>query len=157
MNTTSHSKMKSLPDLKYFMNFLFLITVVRKSTAFSLQKRWAILNVTSVGSSDSNKNFFSDSTLYSLYSPIFEVDGQLIEAKNYEQETNISSKNKTLTNDGCSKYINTNLPENYIVLVSRGVCTFEQKVQIAVANKASAIIIYNNDHNIITMFIKSKF
>ncbi|RNA26671.1 E3 ubiquitin-ligase RNF130-like [Brachionus plicatilis] len=129
----------------------------RSSAALSLQKQWALLNVTSVassGSDDSNKNIlFSDSALYSLYSPIYEVYAQLIEAKNVDE--NDSAENQTLTNNGCSNYINANLPENYIVLVSRGVCTFERKVQIAVANKALAVIIYNNDQNVITMFIKN--
>lgn len=122
------------------------------------KKKWAIINITSIatsGSSDSNTKFY-ETGLYSLYSPINEVNGQLIEAQNIDEDANNSVQNQTWTNNGCTDYINKNLPEKYIVLVSRGVCTFQRKIEIAVANKASAIIIYNNDLSVITMFSKSK-
>lgn len=41
-------------------------------------------------------------------------------------------------------------------LVSRGECSFEQKIKIANENKAQAIIIYTNDGDVFTMLTRGK-
>ncbi|CAF0724972.1 unnamed protein product [Brachionus calyciflorus] len=144
----------------HLMSFIiFLFNSILSNEALSLQKKWALLNVTSIaslGTDDTIKNLLlTDSALYSIYSPIYPVYAQLIEAQSIDIKLNDSNKNETITNMGCSDYLNENLPQNYIALVSRGVCTFERKVQVAIANKALAIIIYNNDLDIITMYIRN--
>ena len=144
--------------LKIYFVYVFLVSLFWRNLAVPLQKKWALINVTSVAVIDNDeiKNIlFTDSALYSLYSPIYQVYARLIEVQSIEINLNDSNKNQTISNWGCSDYVNQNLPENYIALVSRGVCTFERKVQVAIANKASAVIIYNNDLDIITMYIKS--
>ena len=129
-----------------------------------MQKQWAYLNITiSYNTSSQVKNvLLTDSAIYGLNSPIEIVSGQVVIVNSLSNSINLSSSLSSSSNQfddtkssGCSKYINQNLPVNYIALVSRGECTFETKIQVATDNKASAIIIYNSDEEMFTMLTRA--
>lgn len=156
-----------LPNTIYsFISIYFTFAITSKfSSSFALQKRWALLNITTLitdpveNITRMNNILLSDSALYSSNSPNKVVSAELIPVFSRVINSNDIPDNIELANItnpfGCTNYINENLPENYIALVSRGECTFEKKVQVALACKASAIIIYNNELDVIIMFIKS--
>lgn len=59
-----------------------------------------------------------------------------------------------LPENGCSKYTNS-LLGNYIAIISNQGCSIEEKIKIALENKASAIILINNN-NLIHLKITCK-
>jgi hypothetical protein len=122
-----------------------------------VQKRWAYLNVTSVdrkNSSLAQNLLFTDAAVYGTNSPANVTLAQLILVVN----TNVDPVKNTSyeTNLGCAKYENAMLPLNYIALVSRGECTFDRKIQVAVESKARAIFVFNDQPDVFTMLVRSK-
>lgn len=59
-----------------------------------------------------------------------------------------ASLDTTLANDGCSPF-SDNTPDlaNSVVLIRRGTCTFDVKIQNAVAKGAKRVLFYNNSPN----------
>ncbi len=120
-----------------------------------LKKRWAHINLTSPNPqnpSDIKYLALSDSAVYGFNSPARSITARLISVNCYNNPNNASSGINTR---GCSKYVNPNMPETFVALVSRGDCPFERKIGIAVENKAIGIIIHNIDQDVFTMLIKS--
>ena len=170
--------MKSLPINLIFIIFLSIISRFSINCDIIMQKRWAFLNITVATNTTPSqiKNIMlTDSALYGLNSPVFSVSGQIILVKSQadmnmqdsanngtsaEYNSNEGSTNSRdiFTANGCSRYLNTNLPEKggFIALVSRGECPFETKIQIATEHKAVGIIIYNTDEDVFTMLTRSK-
>lgn len=159
------------------MAIAFLFSTRHVKSELIMQKRWAFLNLTifyrNVNSADKNstvtevvKNvLLTDSALYGLNSPSDIVSGPLVVVKSIadssmrassDSSNSSTDKQVMINSNGCSKYVNTNLPSDYIALVSRGECTFETKIQVAVENKAIGIIIYNTDEDLFTMLTRGK-
>lgn len=150
-------------QLLLLISFFSIIKLITSSIV--VQKRWAYLNITAVNKLDNTlikTNFLTDSALYGTNSPYYPIQAQLVATISYAQNDNYFDKGvgnltSQLENSyGCSTYQNANLPDNYIALVSRGECTFERKIQVAVECGALAIIIYNSDQDIFTMLVRSK-
>ena len=113
----------------------------------------AYINITSYALSNLNEKqnlLLFDSILFGYYSPQHRVDGKLIKA------ISINSSNAA-NNYGCSPYSNQDLPTKYIVIVSRGLCSFEQKIKIAYQSNATAIIVYNTENSAFIMHSNSIF
>jgi hypothetical protein len=120
-----------------------------------LKKRWAHINLTSPNPqnpSDIKYLTLSDSAVFGFNSPVGSITARLISVNCFNYPNNASSGINTR---GCSKYVNQNMPETFVALVSRGDCPFERKIGIAVENKAIGIIIQNIDQDVFTMLIKS--
>lgn len=150
-----------LIDTICLLLFLFTISQLLASTSSSYlkEKRWAYLNITS-RISDEIKDFYSkkniilaDSALYGTESSFRVVSGQLIAVKSRSLPKYGNSRaSRRIDSFGCTDYLNPNRPDSFIALVSRGDCSFDHKINVAIRNNASAIIIHNNDQDVFTMF-----
>ena len=109
-------------------------------------RNYAILNLTLANTSNKlNRSLVMfDSGLYGNISPKKKVYGQVVPV------TSVKNNNYQ-PQFGCDDYTQKSLPKDYVAFVSRGGCTFAQKVKTALRNKASAIIIYNNQNDLFTM------
>jgi hypothetical protein len=144
-----------------------------------MQKRWAYLNISVManGSTQYKNVLLTDSALYGLNSPTNQVMGPLVVVKSIADSassltteslitdstdaaaaatTTTQAAQPVLNSNGCTRYINQNLPENYIALVSRGECPFETKIQVATESKAAGVIIYNTEEDTFTMLTRGK-
>lgn len=94
---------------------------------------------------------FELSGLYASNSLFSKLDGKLVYAKSssyFKQNFLNKILNKSDTDSkGCSVYLNENLPDNYIALIERGNCAFDEKIQFALQSKASALLIINDKPN----------
>jgi hypothetical protein len=138
--------------------FLIMININKNhvNCEIILKKRWAHINLTTVdqqNSVDSKYLYLSDSAVYGFNSPSRPIKARLISVNCLNNPNNLTGSVNT---KGCSKYVNPNLPQHFVALVSRGDCPFEKKITVAVENKAIAIIIHNIDQDVFTMLIKSK-
>jgi hypothetical protein len=139
--------------------FVFIInniSINNVNCEIILKKRWAHINLTVTNvqnSADSKYLYLSDSAVYGFNSPSRPITARLISVNCLNNPNNLTAGINTR---GCSKYVNSNLPEHFVALVNRGDCPFEKKIAIAVENRAIAIIIHNIDQDVFTMLIKSK-
>lgn len=84
-----------------------------------LRKRYALLNIsstsTNINANAQPKNIIlSDTAIYGINSPSYTVRAKLISIRsNDELDPSITSDR------GCTAYLNQNLPDKYIALVSR--------------------------------------
>jgi len=133
---------------------VLFIVLMSSNLADVINKRQnAYINITSYALSNINEKhhlLLFDSILFGHHSPQHRVEGKLIKA--------ISINNSNSANNyGCSPYTNQDLPSKYIVIVSRGVCSFEQKIKIAYQSNATAIIVYNTENSAFIMHSNSSF
>ena len=139
--------------------FLMIINNINKHNVnceIILKKRWAHINLTIANgqnAADSKYLYLSDSAVYGFNSPSRPITARLISVNCLNNPNNLTGSVNT---KGCSKYVNPNMPDQFVALVSRGDCPFEKKIAVAVENKAIAIIIHNIDQDVFTMLIKSK-
>ena len=138
---------------------LFALLFASSDGSYLKEKRWAYLNITS-RISDEIKDFYSkkniilaDSALYGTESSYRVVSGRLMAVKSRSLTKYGSNKlARRIDSFGCTDYLNADRPDSFIALVSRGDCSFDHKINVAIRNNASAIIIHNNDQDVFTMF-----
>lgn len=135
------------------INFLLLILVALPVRAELIRRQNAFLNITSSSDKRSQQQqnlLLFDSVLYGFNSPQYTVYGQLVKVISF------NTSSMQVNNYGCARYLNENLPQKYVALVSRGGCSFEHKIKIAYESQASAIIVYNTENSAFIMFSNSK-
>jgi hypothetical protein len=137
---------------------IFMSTLIwtehRIESEIILKKRWSHINLTQKNGPnphDTKYLYLSDSAVYGFNSPSKTISGRLISVQSLSNPNNATNVNSR----GCTKYVNPNLNEPFIALVSRGECSFEKKISMAADNKALGIIIHNSDQDVFTMLIKS--
>ncbi len=162
LNLTSSSSSNSKPTVDNNNNSLMPTTTTDTDPTSGISKELL------AAAAAKKSIILADSALYGTLSPRETVSGQLIAVKSRsipkfkssnkneysssQQQLQQQQRRPGVDSKGCNDYLNKNLPEKFVALVSRGDCSFDRKIYVALRNNASAIIIHNNDQDVFTMY-----
>ena len=127
--------------LQLLVVILFTANHVRPDLTY--KRVTAFLNVTTQSGTNLKSVVLIDSaSVFNRNSKLSPIDNAVL--INIFSRSNGKDNLTVFDHNGCSQYLNENLPVNFVAIIDDSGCEIEQKVSTAIQNNASALISTNH-------------